>query len=130
MKDLKQNIVQFEYEENSNLIICKFPEFCFINLELAENIVKDRLEMSEGVNRVCLVYSSRSIQIHNSAINYMLSKESRVGVSAMAIMDKSKSNKLFLNILFKIFIWDTPLKIFSSEEKALSWLLKYNNTSH
>ena len=79
-------------------------------------------QLSGGKPRLKLVDMRVSWKIKKEAREFLLSEDMPERTIARAVLVKSLSNKLMLNFLIKLNKPQSPLKIFTSEEEAATWL--------
>ena len=98
-----------------------------ITLDLAKEIVKRRLELTNGENVLAVANVEAVKGIDRDARNYLSSEEGNKGIKAGAIITDSAFNKHLANFFMKIsFSKSTiPGKVFSNEADAVKWLRQF-----
>ncbi len=97
----------------------------FIDLSLAQMIIKWRLEFQNG-NWYPLLSNIKSIKNNTKeARDYMASKEACEGITAAAILIDSPVGKTIGNFLIFCSKPVVPSKIFTDEAESIQWLQQY-----
>lgn len=98
-----------------------------ITLDLAKEIVRKRLELTNGEKVLAIANVEEVAGIDRDARNYLSSAEGTKGIVAGAIITDSAFNKHMANFFMKISFSKAliPGKVFSSEDEAISWLRKF-----
>lgn len=98
-----------------------------ITLEMAKEVVKDRLIFSDYKNVLVLVKEHELIGIEKEARQYLGSDEGVRGLKAGAIVTKSVFSTYLANIFIRISIIKTkvPMRLFTSEKEAVKWLKQF-----
>ncbi len=95
-----------------------------ITIDIAKEMVKRRLEYSEGISYPILLSGEGTRAIDKGARDY-LSKEGQVGVLAGAILVHSVYTEFFGNFFLKVTKSEVPAKLFTDKKKALEWLEQF-----
>jgi hypothetical protein len=100
-----------------------------ITLEIAKQMVKDRVQSFNGVARPVLVDIRSLKSIDAASRRYFASKEAGELILAGAIYLASPLARWAGNVFLNIDVPITPAKLFTDKDKALEWLerFKYNN---
>jgi hypothetical protein len=95
-----------------------------INLEIAKEIIKFRLEFTNNEPTIIFIDSSKVKTICKDSRDYFGSKEGTENLIAVAILTKSKLSVFLANFLLKVNLKSskTKIKLFSEKEKAVLWL--------
>ncbi len=98
-----------------------------ITLTLAKEIVRKRLELTNGEKVLAIANVEEVAGIDRDARDYLSSAEGTKGIVAGAIITDSAFNKHMANFFMKISFSKAiiPGKVFSSEDEAISWLRKF-----
>ncbi|MBN4062187.1 MAG: STAS/SEC14 domain-containing protein [Flavobacteriales bacterium] len=97
-----------------------------ISLEGAKEIVRDRLEFTEGKAYPALINDVGLIGMERDAREY-LSNEGVKGLKAGALVTNSVFSTYFANFFIRVTIVKPkiPARLFTNEDKALKWLQQY-----
>lgn len=95
-----------------------------ITLTEAKEIVKARLDFFGELQFPTLLKSSRIKTIDKAARDFLF-KEGQVNITAMALIQTSKVEKVVVNIIQTYNKPSIPCKAFESEESARKWLRQY-----
>lgn len=98
-----------------------------ITLDIAKDLVANRLKLTEGKVMPVLVNVVDVKGIDREARNYLSSDEGLIGLKAGAIVTNSAFTKHMANFFMKISFSKSkmPAKVFSSEDEAIAWLIKF-----
>ena len=115
-------IVQFQIIEG--VLIGKYPENSQIDLTMAKQIVRERLEFIDGKSYPTLVDSTEVAGITKAARDYFSSEEAMKGISSAAIVSKSAFTVSLANFVLGVNLKKTPIpmKVFRTREEAIAWL--------
>lgn len=100
-----------------------------ITLEIAKDLVKKRLEMTDGIPVLMIVTVLDLKGMEREARSYLSSDDGIEGVKAGAIVVKSPFTTHMANFFMKISFSKSkmPARVFSSEEDAIAWLRQFQN---
>ena len=100
-----------------------------ITLEIAKQMVKDRIQSFNGIARPVFVDIRSLKSIDAASRRYFASKEAGELILAGAIYLASPLARWAGNVFLNIDVPITPAKLFTDKDKALEWLerFKYNN---
>lgn len=111
--------------ELSNGIMIATWKASSINLEIAKNVVRSRLDATEGQNYPILIKIKSIKGSTKEARDFLSSEKGSEGVIAAAIF----VNSTLGNMLATFFIYlnkpRIPTKIFKDESKAIDWLEQF-----
>jgi hypothetical protein len=99
-----------------------------ITLEVAKEVVKQRLEYTEGVAYPMLVSGEGLKAVDKEARSYF-SKEGSEGIIAGVLLVNSIYTEFFGNFFLKISKPENPSKLFTDKQEALKWLEQYKRKS-
>ena len=100
-----------------------------LTIDMAKQAVKLRLKFTDN-NPVLMVASENGLKgIERAARQFLSSEEGMKGVKAGAIVTKSAFASHLANIYMKLSLTKPkiPIKMFSNEEEAISWLKKIDS---
>lgn len=125
MTDESYNSRYVLFEWKDGILIATFhPDVRYVDREMAEEIVRDRLKFQGILKNVCvLIKASGPIEISESAQQYFSSAEGIRGLAATAIVTQMNPVIRFWYEWFKhVMQPKMGLKSFSTEAKAKAWL--------
>ncbi len=97
-----------------------------INLEIAKEIVKTRLEYTENKSYPILVIDNGVVSMNKEARDYSSDKDGGLkGVLAGALLLKSVYSEFLGNFFLRITKPAIPAKVFTDKAKALEWLEQF-----
>lgn len=101
------------------------PDLKIINIDIARQLVNDRLKISQEVVRPVLADTSNVKSVTREAEKYMASDEAMKYLSATAILVHSIVAKLIANIYIRLSRPSIPTQVFVDKKKALNWLKQF-----
>ena len=98
-----------------------------VTLEIAKNIVSNRLKFSNGKSYPILITDVGLKSIKSDARDYLSSEKAQEGLNASVLLARSNFEKHLANFFLRIAAINPriPTKIFSNEAEALKWLRQY-----
>ena len=122
-KILDSPYVHFELRDD--LLICTYKKGLRLNLDMAKEIVKTRLEFINYKPRLVLVYNQGVVSMDKKARDYLSSREAVGKIIAGAIVLDSPFGSFLGNFYLSVTKPKMPARIFSKTEDALKWLDKF-----
>lgn len=116
-----------EYWIKDGILFCKFKNGTEITLDIAKQLVTERLEFQKGENHPIVIDINGLISTTKDARKYM-SKEGEKGISMGAFIIKTHLAKMTFNFFIHVEKPSIPTKFFANEEDALNWIYEMNNT--
>ena len=113
-----------------------YPEIIFgiyaprleIDLEIAKELIANRVEFSEGKPMYTLIDFTNVKSVTKEARDYMNKKEGGLkGLLGGAFLSNNVVATLFINLFLKVSHPAIPAKFFTDRNEALNWLLKIKN---
>lgn len=98
-----------------------------ITLEMARNIVRDRLKLSNGITMPLFIYSNNVKTMDKKAREYFGTEESLMYLSASAMLVDNYVTLLVSKLFLAFTKPALKVEIFKSREKALKWLQQFKN---
>lgn len=115
--------VHFELQDD--LLTGTFKKGLKINLEIAKEIVKTRLEFADHKPVVALILNQGVLGMDKKARDYLSSDEGIQGAIAGAIVLDTPFGSFLGNFYLAVTKPKIPLRIFSKKEAALKWLQQF-----
>lgn len=100
---------------------------CVMTIEVAQQIVKDRLEMAKGASYPGFGDARNLKSITREAMKFNKTPESSALVSAGALFIDNQLLKIFSNIFLSLGKTLVPAKAFTDKKSALLWLQANKN---
>lgn len=101
-----------------------------IDIDVAKEIVRQRLEYIEGVAYPTLVMDSGVISMTKEARDYFSDKDGgSQGVVAGVLLLKSVYSEFLGNFFLRVAKPAIPTRVFTDKEKALEWLQQFKPKS-
>lgn len=127
----KDRYIEYDYAEmwiRDGILFGKYKNGIILDLKGAQDILKDRETLSEGV-RFPLFFDGRGVRywtkeardFQNTERNYKLMK------AAAVIITNSYVPNMIINFIVKFEKPLIPMKFFHNEEKGVKWLLQYTS---
>lgn len=107
-----------------NIICCKYADDLHVSLEVAKSCVEGRIFFSKGKSYPLLIDMRGIKSVTKDARTYLASIGATL-VTAGALITGSPLNRTIGNIFLTIDKPPVPTKLFTSEQKARQWLMKY-----
>lgn len=116
--EIKNGIMYFTYLEGHT-----------ITLDIAKEIVKQRLEYTNKIPYPLLVTYEGLKAMNKQARDYFAAKEGVEGVIAAALVVNSIYTQFFGNMFLRITETSIPSRLFTNKEEALKWLEQFKPKS-
>lgn len=104
------------------IIHTSYPENQVITLEIAKQIVADRIEYTEGLEYPGLADIRNLSKAEYPAMKYWASEESYSCLSRLAVFSDKRLSKIFFNFWFKVDKPYKPTKYFTNRGSAYLFL--------
>ena len=112
-------------ELKNGILHCSYPEGLIVTLEVAKQIVKERMEYTKGIPYPALINMKGIKNAKKAAMKYWASQEAYQDLSRIAIYsDGALLSKILINFWFKLDKPVKPTKFFSDEGSARLYLLE------
>ena len=98
------------------------PDLKSIAIDIARQLVNDRLKISQEVVRPVLADTSNVKSVTREAEKYMATENATRCLSAAAILVHSRVTKLLYGIYISLSRPKIPTKVFADKQKAIEWL--------
>jgi|ERR1700757_582902 len=127
MMEKKQH-QQFKYtsfwkEAEDNILFWDYTPKIEIDISIAKELVKNRLEYSKGEPMYTLIDFTNVQSATKEARDYMNSPDGGLkGILGGAFLSNSIVSNVFINLYLKINKPSIPAKFFTKREDAISWL--------
>lgn len=109
------------------IVHTKYPEGQIITLEIAKNIVEDRITYTEGRLYPGLADIRNIAKVEYAAMKYWASQESYSSLSKLAVYSDKRLSKIFFNFWFKVDKPFKPTKYFTDKGSAYLFLTPINS---
>ncbi|HET8962937.1 MAG TPA: hypothetical protein VFM99_03520, partial [Chitinophagales bacterium] len=96
-----------------------------MNIEIAKQIVNDRLKVSNGVSRPILLDARNFVSMDRATMKFYKTKDVVQYVTSAAFLTGNALGNLAGNIFLTLERPLVPTKLFTDEQKAVAWLEKY-----
>lgn len=115
------------YEIRDKLLIATFKKGLKIDVEIAKEIVKDRLSFTEGKMTVAIVYNQGVVSLDKKARDFFSSPQGNENLKAGAIILDSSFTAVLGNFFLSVNKPNIPARLFTDTDKAIKWLKKFAN---
>lgn len=136
-KNIEEMITMTQQKENHKILgKFKYSNFEIVNgiliahytngnidLDMAKQIVSDRLSYQDGQEYPVMVYANDIISITKEARDYFAS-EGNEGMLAIGAIMPSTFNRMIGNFYLKVSKPTVSTLLFSTEDEAITWLKK------
>ena len=126
--EMKESYLENDFSRmwiSNGVLFLQYKPRLVLNLEIAKQIVADRLKVSNGISRPMLLDGRNFVSIDRTSMKYYKTKETVQYVNSAAFLSGSALGTLAGNIFLTLEKPLIPTKLFMDEEKALEWLEKY-----
>lgn len=113
------------FEIKDGILYGKYREGLVITLEVAKDIVKNRMKFSENNSYPIIVFTDGMKSISKEARDYLGGKEGSAGIIAGAVVTKSVYTTFIGNFFLKVNKPPLPTKMFTDVKDAVEWLEQY-----
>ncbi|MGC4102352.1 DUF7793 family protein [Ferruginibacter sp.] len=107
------------------ILVGDYKEKLHINLEIAKEIVKWRLEFTGGKPMATMILSHGITSMDRPARTYLSSPEATVGLIATAIVIDSEFQRIVGNFFIAVNRTAMPVRLFKNPASAQKWLKKF-----
>lgn len=111
---------------HNGIVYSKYKKELIINLEVATQMVNDRLIVLQGVSRPYLIDITELLSIDIEGRKYLAGPGCQL-ITAGAIFTKNKLLAFIGNIFISLDRPHIPCKVFSNEKAAVKWLASFKN---
>jgi len=112
-EQLDEDLFKYSYQPNT-----------YVDLDLAKQLVMERLEYANNREAYTLVNIKNMIGISREANNFLAGEPGTRGVIAGAIITGNVITQVFANMYLAVMKQLVPVKLFKNEHQALKWLKK------
>jgi hypothetical protein len=107
------------------ILIGTYKKNLIINLEVAQQIVQQRMSFTRGKKLPAMIISHGVTSIDKPAREFLASEKGTEGLSATAIIVNSPFTKSMGNFFLIVNRARIPVKIFSNTSRAEKWLQQF-----
>ncbi len=128
MNTFQKNIKKYKYitiwvEDDEDILVSTYLPGLEVDLEIAKDLVKCRLDYSKGVPRYTLIDFTNIKGAGKEVRDYMNSPEGGLkGILGGAFLSNNVVSNVFINLYLKIAKPVIPAKFFTKKTDAISWL--------
>lgn len=119
----------FSLELKDDILIIRYLTNQEITLEHAKFMIQCRKEICQGKDAKMMVVYPHLQRANKEVREYTASDEAIEGIVCAALVSTSFHTRILLQLYLSFNLGNKagyPVKLFSSEEKALTWLRNYN----
>lgn len=127
MKRLHEDRVDLEFIDH--VLVARYKAGPTINLAMAREILKQRLEFTDFKEVPVLVIDAGAVTMDKSARDFLSSPAGTQGIKASAIISTSMVNSMLVNFILRISKPNMPVRMFTSQPEAIAWLKTYLDES-
>ncbi len=131
---MQNNVIRYPYitvwteDEYPELLFGVYAPKLEIDLNIARELIKSRLEYCQGKDKYILMDFTNVKLVTKEARDYMNSPEGGLkGVLAGAFLSNNVVATLFINLFLKVNNPVVPAKFFTNKQEALRWLVSVKN---
>lgn len=115
-------------EDDSDIVYATYAPRLEINLDIAKELVKDRIWFAENQPHYVLIDFTQVRSVTKEARDYMNSPEGGLkGILGGAFLSNNVVATLFVNLYLKVSHPAIPARFFTSKAEAVKWLGKIKN---
>lgn len=115
------------YEIKNHILFATFKKGVKIDLPIAREIVKTRLDFMHGNKLPVVVFYEGIATINKAARDFFATEEGNEGLTAGAFILDSPVASILANFFLAITKPSIPAKTFTNLDRALAWLSKFIN---
>ena len=108
-----------------HILIGTYEKGIKINLDIAQQIVHDRISFTRGKKMAAIIIGYGIISMDKAAREFLASEEGIQGLSAIAILVDSTYSNFVGNLFLKMNKTEIPVRIFLDAHKAEKWVQKF-----
>jgi hypothetical protein len=112
--------VRFEFD--GDILIATYKKGRTITLEAARDIVRERIEFTEGQPVGVLLVDRGVSSFDKAARDYLASSEGTRFIKAGAILCEGPATAIIGNFIIKVNKPTIPVRLFTNKERAIGWL--------
>ena len=130
MKDKVWDAKYVHFELENDIVIVTFKRNLVITIEIAEEIVKDRLLFIEGKSYPILADIRIMKSVDKASREYFGSDKGQEGVRAGALLTDSVFSTFLGNFFLKLEFFNKsplPTRLFTDKNEAMEWLKQHRN---
>jgi hypothetical protein len=126
----RNNYKEYEYssywtEDDNAILFLEYKPNLIIDLDAAKEIVRTRLEYTQGKSTYILIDFTNVKSVSKGARDYMNdTKGGLTGILGGAFLSNNMVGNLFINLYLNINKPSVPAKFFTNKNDALYWLNK------
>jgi hypothetical protein len=115
-----------KFELINNILVGKYDEV-FVNIDIAKSVLETRNKFTIQQSYPMVVDCSLLKGIDKDARDFFALPGGSDGLTATALVVKSRFNTFFVNFLIKVNLYKSklPIKVFNNQEEAIIWLEQY-----
>lgn len=110
---------------SNGILVMEYKPRLVMNIEIAKQIVSDRLKVSNGVSRPILLDARNFVSMDRATMKFYKTKDVVQYVTSAAFLTGNALGSLAGNIFLTLEKPLVPTKLFTDEQKAIAWLEKY-----
>ncbi|HSH67453.1 MAG TPA: hypothetical protein VLB84_17040 [Bacteroidia bacterium] len=124
---IKMNIKSYRYvtcymKPDSNILFCNYNENIYVDLQIAKELVSNRLEFTQNKKHYLILRFSQIQNANREAIEYMNAPEGGLkNILGTAFIVPSKQLLEQTKLLIK-YQKNFPVRFFNLEEDAVTWI--------
>jgi hypothetical protein len=109
----------------NGILIGTYKKDLQIDLPIAREIVRSRIDFTRGKTYPALIYNKGIISIDKASRDFFASEEGILGLKAAAIVLDSPFSTFLGNFFLLVNKTSIPVKIFSNDRQGFNWLEKF-----
>jgi hypothetical protein len=114
-----------------DVIFGKYAPRLEINLDIAKELIENRLSFSEGKPMYAVMDFSNVKSVTKEARDFMNCQEGGLkGLLGGAFLSNNVVATLFINLFLKVSPPVIPARFFTDQKEALNWLIKIRSQHH
>jgi hypothetical protein len=113
-------------ELSDEILIATYKKGLQIDLEMAREIVRSRVDFTEGRELPVLILNEGVLTINKEAREYFASSEGTYGLSAAALILNSAFEFMLGFFFMNVNVAEIQSRIFKHEDKAVKWLKNFS----
>ncbi|TDW97074.1 DUF7793 family protein [Dinghuibacter silviterrae] len=110
---------------DNGILIATYKKQMQITLDMARQIVRDRLEFAGRTPRPLMLLNQGVVEMKRAALRYLSTAEGIAGISATAVVTGKANTYAIIELIMKLHKPPFPIKWVKNEEKAMKWLQQF-----
>lgn len=113
---------------SDDILIAECRENIHLNMDIARQIVADRLKLQAGKSYPVVIHMNGLIS-DSKSVRMFMAAEGAEGISMGAFVVKKRYEEILVNLFLAIDAPKVPTSVFSNEQDAIAWIKEMQRLS-